>query len=108
MNRRSKTYALRTGRVVTHNARSIYEVPGQSARLHSEFLSSTRIALAGGPDSESFLPASTPSPVDPTMQARINRVAGAPIFAVARTGPPPAPILRMCSAQFPAVSEPGA
>ena len=79
-----KTYALRTGRVVTHNARSIYEVPG-SPPVSFEFLSSTRIALAGGPDSESFLPASTPSPVDPTMQARINRVAGAPIFAVART-----------------------
>lgn len=79
-----EAYALRTGRIITHNARSIYEVPG-SPPVSFEFLSSMRIALASGPDSESSLPASTPSPLDPTMQARINRVAGAPIFAVART-----------------------
>ena len=79
-----KAYALHSGRVVTHNARSIYEVPGNPP-VSFEFLSSTRIALASGPDSETFLPASTSSPLDPTMQARINRVAGAPIFAVART-----------------------
>lgn len=79
-----KSYALRTGRVVTRNARSIYEVPG-SPPVSFEFLSSTRIGLAGGLDSDNSLPASTSSPLDPTMQARINRVAGAPIFAVART-----------------------
>ena len=79
-----EAYALRTGRVVSHNARSIYEVPG-SPPVSFEFQSSTRIALASGPDSDSFLLAPTSSPLDPTMQARINRVGGAPIFAVART-----------------------
>ena len=79
-----KAYALRTGRVVMRNSHSIYEVPGNPP-VSFEFLSSTRIALASGPGSESSLPASAPSPPDPSMQARINRVAGAPIFAVART-----------------------
>ena len=79
-----KAYALRTGRVVTHNARSIYQVPG-SPPVSFEFLSSTRIALASGASSDSFLSVATSSPLDPAMQARINRVAGAPIFAVART-----------------------
>ena len=79
-----KAYALRAGHVITHNAHSIYEVPGNPP-VSFEFVSSTRIALASGPDSESFLPASTPSPLDPAMQARINRVAGASVFAVART-----------------------
>jgi hypothetical protein len=79
-----KAYALRTGRVVTHNDRSIYEVPG-SPPVSFEFLSPTRIVLASGASSDGFLPASTSSLLDPAMQARINRVAGAPIFAVART-----------------------
>jgi hypothetical protein len=79
-----KAYALRSGRVVTHNARSIYEVPG-SPPVSFEFLSSSRIALASGAGSDGLLPVSTPSPLDPAMQARINRVADAPIFAVART-----------------------
>ncbi|HEY6905408.1 MAG TPA: hypothetical protein VI216_13945 [Candidatus Acidoferrales bacterium] len=79
-----KAYALRTGRVVTHNSRSIYKVPG-SPPVSFEFLSSNRIAISSGQDADSFLPAFTPSPLDPAMQARINRVAGAPIFAVART-----------------------
>ncbi len=79
-----KAYALRTGRVVTRNPRSIYEVPGNPP-VSFEFLSSTRIALASGAGSDSFLPVSTSSPPDPAMQTRINRVAGAPIFAVART-----------------------
>jgi hypothetical protein len=79
-----EAYALRTGRIITHKTRSIYEVP-DNPPVSFKFLSSTRIALASGPNSESFLPASTVSPLDPTMQASINRVAGAPIFAVART-----------------------
>jgi hypothetical protein len=84
-----KAYALRTGRVVTRNARSMYEVPGSPPVLF-EFLSSTRIALASGPDADNFLPASTSSPLDPAVQARINRIAGAPIFAVVRTDNLPA------------------
>ena len=79
-----KAYALRSGRVVARNAHSIYEVPG-SPPVSFEFLSSTRIALADGPDASSLLPTPNPSPLDPTMQARIGRVAGAPLFAVART-----------------------
>ena len=79
-----KAYALRTGHVVTRNSRSIYEVPGNPP-VSFAFLSSTRIALSSGQGTENLLPTSTPSPFDPGMQARINRVAGAPIFAVART-----------------------
>lgn len=79
-----KAYALRTGHVVARNSRSVYEVPG-GPPVSFEFLSSKRIAISSGQDADNFLPASTPSPLDPAMQAPINRVAGASIFAVART-----------------------
>lgn len=77
-------YALRTGKLVTRGTRSFYEVPGNPP-VAFEFLSSTRIALAGGPDAENLLTAPKPAGRGAAMQARINRVAGAPIFAAGRT-----------------------
>ncbi len=84
-----KAYALRTGKVVTSGAGSLYEVPGEPP-VAFEFLSPTRIALGSGRDAASLLGASNSSPRDPAMQARIERVAGAPIFAAARTDELPA------------------
>lgn len=79
-----KTYALRTGKMVTAGERSFYVVPGNPP-VALEFLSPTRIALASGPDATNMLSAPNSAPRDPAMQERINRVAAAPIFAVART-----------------------
>lgn len=82
-----KAYALQTGRTVSHGAQTLYEVPGNPP-VSFEFLSPTRIVVAGGKNVGALLPQTTSlvsAGRDPAMQARIERVAGAPIFAVART-----------------------
>jgi hypothetical protein len=79
-----KAYALRTGHVVARGSESIYEVPGNPP-VAFEFLSPTRIMLASGKDPASLLGPFKPGPRDPAIQALIDRVAAAPVFAVART-----------------------
>ena len=80
-----KSYALRTGKIVPSTNPPVYEVPGNPT-VFFQFLSPTRIAIASGNNARRLLADSlSPSPRDPVMKARLNRVAGAPIFAVART-----------------------
>ena len=87
-----EAYALRTGKITVRGAQSVYEVPGNPP-VSMAFLSSTRIALAGGRNATdliaSITSAGTPAR-DSGMQSSIKRVAGAPIFAVARTDQLPA------------------
>jgi len=81
------SYALRTGKAVKRNAQSMYLVPGNPP-VAFEFLSSSRIALASGPNADVLLPGSNKSVSsarDPAMQELVHRVSGAPIFAVVRT-----------------------
>jgi hypothetical protein len=77
------TYALRTGGVETRGAHSVYEIPG-SPPVSLEFFSPERIAIASGKNADALLGVSNSPARDPAMQSRINRVAGAPIFGVAR------------------------
>lgn len=79
-----EAYVLRTGQIETHGTQSTYEVPGQPP-IAFQFLSAGRIAIASGKDAEKILDAFTSKPRDSAMQTRIDRVAGAPFFAVART-----------------------
>jgi hypothetical protein len=82
-----KAYALRTGKTTTSGAHEVLEVPGNPP-VSLEFLSSTRIALASGKNATTLLASISPTgsaPRDAALQSRIERVAGAPIFAVART-----------------------
>jgi hypothetical protein len=79
-----QAYALRTGRVITRGDQSIYEVPGNPP-VAFEFLSPTRIILAGARDAASLLGPFKSGPRDRATQALIDRVSGAPLFAVART-----------------------
>jgi hypothetical protein len=81
---RVKSYALRTGHVTTRGSQTIYEVPGIPP-VSFEFLSGTRVAMASGKNATDLLTGPPPSPHDHAMQSRIDRVAGAPLFAVART-----------------------
>ncbi len=87
-----EAYALRTGKLAVRGAQSVYEVPGNPP-ISMAFLSSTRIVLAGGRNASDLI-ASVGSAgtvaLDSAMQSRIKRVAGAPIFAVARTDQLPA------------------
>jgi hypothetical protein len=83
-------YATRAGgKPEQRGNRTIYVVPG-SPIVSFEFLSPTRIAIASGKKSADLLDISAEGQRDPAMQTRINRVAGAPIFAVARTNNLPA------------------
>ena len=87
-----KAYALRTGKTTFNGAHEVLEVPGNPP-VSVEFLSPTRIALASGKNASALLAAidtSGSAPRDPVLQSRIDRVAGAPIFAVARTSQLPA------------------
>jgi hypothetical protein len=86
-----KAYALRTGKVTMRGAQSVYEVPGNPP-VAFKFFSPTRIILASGKDAAQLLDVSNSTPRDPAMQARITRVAAAPIFAVARTDNLPASV----------------
>jgi hypothetical protein len=84
-----KAYALRTGKEIASGSQPVYEVPGNPP-VSLTFLSPTRIALAGGHNASELLArvspnASSSASRGPAMQSRIQRVAGAPIFAVART-----------------------
>lgn len=76
-------YALRTGRAENRGLQTVYEVPGKPP-VAFEFLSPDRIELASGNDPVALLSSANPLPRDPVMQDRISRVAGAPIFGVAR------------------------
>jgi hypothetical protein len=83
-----KTYALKNGKSVQHGKLTLYEVPGDAPGdppVSLEFLSPNRIALASGANAEDLLALPTSTARDPAMQSLIDRVAGAPIFAVART-----------------------
>jgi len=79
-----EAYALQTGKSFKDGAQTLYDVPGDPP-VAFEFLSPTRILIASGQDPVSLLTMGGPVPSDAAMQARISRVAGAPIFAVART-----------------------
>jgi hypothetical protein len=82
-----KSYALRTGKEISRGSQSVFEVPGNPP-VSLGFLTPTCIALAGGRNATELLDhihLSGSSRRDPAMQSRIDRVAGAPLFAVART-----------------------
>jgi hypothetical protein len=79
-----EAYALRSGKSFKEGSRTLYDVPGNPP-VAFEFLSSTRILIASGQDPVSLLTMGSAPSTDAAVQARISRVAGAPIFALART-----------------------
>jgi hypothetical protein len=83
-----KAYALRTGRQVAQGKGSYYEMPGDPP-ISLEFQSATRIVLSSG-KGWSVVTLVPSAAEKAAMQERINRVAGAPLFAVARTDNLPA------------------
>lgn len=80
-------YALRSGRIAQSAPHPIYEAPGQAPgeKIFVTFVSATRIALASDLGLLSGLDTAAAHTHSPAMKARIERVAGAPIFAVAAT-----------------------
>jgi hypothetical protein len=83
--RKITAYALRVGgKTDTVADRTRYVVPGYPP-VAFQFLSPTRIVIASGKNAADLINLPAASLPDPSMQARINRVAGAPFFGVART-----------------------
>jgi hypothetical protein len=78
-----KAYAMRTGKIVVRENHSIYSVPGDPA-VAFQFLSVNQIALASGNNSIDLADVPVSQKNSSNIQARVERVAGAPIFAVAR------------------------
>jgi hypothetical protein len=83
-----KAYALRTGHISTIDGQPVYIVPGNPPDA-LRFLSPTRIELSTSETLKFPGPQPTSAQND-AMRARIKRVAGAPIFAAARTDTLPA------------------
>lgn len=80
-------YALRYGRLVKVHNQKIYEVREQNSTrlIRFTFLSPSEIALADGPALSQVLGNTNSARLDSQMSARVTLVAGAPIYAVART-----------------------
>jgi hypothetical protein len=84
---RIEGYALRSGTLVNQNGRTVYVVPSGTTgkKVSLTFLAANRIVLSDGGDLPSFT-AGTASSLDPNLRERITRVAGSPLFAVAKAG----------------------
>jgi hypothetical protein len=78
-----KSYSLQTGHVTALDGQPVYIVPGNPP-VAIRFLSPTRIQLSTSETLKVPGPQPTAAQND-GMRARIKRVAGAPIFAAART-----------------------
>lgn len=81
-----RAYALRSGHVDARGSHEVYEVPGdaKTGTISFTFLQPKRIALSSGMGLDQVLELPSASSHDPAMQARLNRVADAPIYVVAR------------------------
>lgn len=80
-----------SGRLERRGAESIYVVPGRPTVAFT-FLSNTRIAIASGNNAAKLLDGPLAGRTDPAVQTRVQLIAGAPIFGVARTSSLPASI----------------
>ncbi len=78
-----RAYALKSGKARASGAQTIYEIPG-APPVSFEFLSPGRIAITSGTGSAELLARARPASPDLALKAGIDRLAGAPIFAMAR------------------------
>jgi len=82
-----KRYALRNGHRIKFPFMDIYEVREENSprTIRLTFLPPDEIALADGPAIPQLFISQVAVRLDPEMSARVARVSGAPIYAVART-----------------------
>jgi hypothetical protein len=91
-----EAYALRNGKVQQQNGRSIFTMPGLPAAASAKssapagrvtsftFLSASRMAIGDSDDVSALLAQKSPSPPEAGLQDQISRVAGSPLFMVAK------------------------
>jgi hypothetical protein len=84
--KRIEDYALRDGKKETRNGHTVYTTPTATPGKITAFtfLSAGRLAIADGGDISSVLGQNPQATTDAGLQEQITRVAGAPIFMVAK------------------------
>jgi hypothetical protein len=80
-------YALRNGRLEEIHNRKIYEVREENSPrvIRFTFLAPDEIAIADGPVFSEVIASQDSNRLDAEMSARVARVSGAPVYAVARS-----------------------
>jgi hypothetical protein len=81
---RIRAYARKAGGARIAGKQEIYGIPGKPP-VALEFLSPTRMVICSGAKAKDLLASFHSAAIDSYFQARINRVGGAPFFAVVRT-----------------------
>jgi hypothetical protein len=81
-----EAYALRSGKAEQHNGRTVYTTPASTPGKMAAFtfLTSGRLALTDSGDISTALGERVRAAVDPALQEQVSRVAGAPLFLVAK------------------------
>jgi hypothetical protein len=81
-----EAYALRSGTREQRNGHSVYSTPGATPGKTTAFtfLSPGRLVLADNGDLSAVLGDRTGAALDPALQEQVSRVAGAPLFLVAK------------------------
>ena len=79
-------YALRSGKVEQRNGHAVYTTPAATPGKITAFtfLAAGRVALADGGDISGVLGERSQVPMDAALQEQVSRVAGAPLFLVAK------------------------
>ena len=82
-----EAYALRDGKMQQQNGHAVYTTPGATPGQTTSFtfLSAGRIAIANGGDISAALAEHPATPPDAALQEQVSRVAGSPLFMVAKT-----------------------
>lgn len=81
-----EAYALRSGKIEQRNGHAVYTTPAATPGKMTAFtfLAPGRLALADGGDISGVLGERAQAPVDAALQEQVSRVAGAPLFLVAK------------------------
>jgi hypothetical protein len=81
-----EAYALRYGKMQQQNGHNVFTAPGATPGKTTSFtfLSAGRIAIADSADISAVLGQHPSIPPDPAWQEQVSRVAGSPIFVVAK------------------------
>ena len=83
---RIERYALQAGKLENQDGHPVYVTPGSAPgkNVSIAFLAGNRIALSDGSDLRAAFAPAQQSQLDSAFRERVSRVAGAPVFAIAK------------------------
>jgi hypothetical protein len=84
-----EAYALREGKMQQQNGHTVYTTPAATPGKTTAFtfLSAGRLAIADGDDMAGVLEPAAQNEPEAALQEQISRVAGSPVFVVAKVNP---------------------